>query len=244
MKGQHMADTQNNDEQRQTAGADSGASNGGAAGASSGQTDGSAQRLTDQLRGQASTQISGQKERVVRGLTSVVEAVRETGKQLRDKQQSGIAGYLDGAANQIERFSQGVSQKEVGEIVDDVQRFAQRQPALFLGLGFGIGLLGARFLKSSKLTPQTHWKNSEPPLRGMGNSYRPSAVDAPSRPSTGPSAGYGSAAPAGLTGSRGYPDAVTQLGTRIGERRESLDQVSGRRRASSPAEHDPSFQER
>jgi hypothetical protein len=33
--------------------------------------------------------------------------------------------------------------------VEDVQRFGRRQPALFIGLSLGAGLLGARFLKSS-----------------------------------------------------------------------------------------------
>jgi hypothetical protein len=58
----------------------------------------------------------------------------------------------------------------VRELIEDAQRFARRQPAVFLGLSFGLGLLGARFLKSSP--PQTN--TSRPPAtmdRGRGNVY-------------------------------------------------------------------------
>jgi hypothetical protein len=60
-----------------------------------------------------------------------------------------MANYIEQAADQIERFSTRLKQKDVGEILNDVQRIARRQPALFIGSAFALGLLGARFLKSS-----------------------------------------------------------------------------------------------
>jgi hypothetical protein len=118
-------------------------------------SDGSGQKLglTDQLREQASSQLSGRKDRAVEGLSSLVEAARQTGRQLREKDQTGVAAYVETAADQIERFSQSMGNKDLTEIVGDVERFARRQPALFLGVGFGLGLLGARFLKSSRPRP-------------------------------------------------------------------------------------------
>src|SRR5690606_40974563 len=54
------------------------------------------------------------------------------------------------AAGQIARLSQGLKNKDVGELMNDAQRLARRQPALFVGGAFTLGLLGARFLKSSQ----------------------------------------------------------------------------------------------
>jgi len=128
----------------------------------------SRQSLTDQLREQASSRLAGQKDRAVQGLTSLADAARQTSQQLRDKDQSGIATYLESAADQAVRFSERLGQKDLGEIVDDVERFAHRQPAVFLGVSFGIGLLGARFLKSSRSTDRgtgranPEWRGSYP----------------------------------------------------------------------------------
>jgi len=115
-------------------------------------SDGSGQKLglTDQLRDKASSQLSSRKDQAVEGLSSLAEAARQTGRQLREKDQTGVATYVETAADQIERFSHAIGNKDLTEIVADVERFARRQPAVFLGVGFGLGLLGARFLKSSR----------------------------------------------------------------------------------------------
>jgi hypothetical protein len=42
-----------------------------------------------------------------------------------------------------------VREKDVNEMLRDVQQFARRQPALFIGGSFAAGLLAARFLRSS-----------------------------------------------------------------------------------------------
>ena len=106
--------------------------------------------IADQLRTKASGALSQQKSRATEGLGSVVEAIRQTGRQLGDSNASGIAGYVNNAADSLQRWTETLDRKDIGEIVEDVQRFGRRQPALFVGLTFGAGLLGARFLKSSR----------------------------------------------------------------------------------------------
>jgi len=135
---------------------------------------GNRQSLADQLRQQASDRFSGGKDRAVHGLTSLADAVRQTGQQLRDKDQAGIAGYVESLADQAAQFSESLGHKDVGEIVEDVQRFAHRRPALFLGLSFGLGVAGARFLKSSR--PRQHGMRNPggptgSPYSATGRSY-------------------------------------------------------------------------
>jgi hypothetical protein len=105
--------------------------------------------IVGKVREQATAQLSSQKDKATDGLGSVAQAVRQTTQHLRENQHETVAHYAEQAADQIERFSQGLRNKDVGELMNDAQRLARRQPALFVGGAFALGLLGARFLKSS-----------------------------------------------------------------------------------------------
>jgi hypothetical protein len=105
--------------------------------------------IAQKLRSQAAERLVDQKNRAIGELDTIADAIRGTGRQLRDNQHVAVASYVEGAADQLHRFSQTLQNKEVGEIVEEVQRFGRSRPALFVGLAFGAGLIGARFLKSS-----------------------------------------------------------------------------------------------
>jgi len=107
-------------------------------------------QAVDQARQQVSSRLAGQKDRAAEGLTSVAQALRQTSQQLREQDQQTVTGYIESAASQVERVSNYLKQHDLGALVDDVEQFARRQPALFLGGTFVLGLLGARFLKSSR----------------------------------------------------------------------------------------------
>ena len=105
--------------------------------------------IVGRVRESANAQLTQQKDRATDGLGSVAHAVRQSTQQLRDQQHDTIAQYIEQAADQLEKLSTRLKEKNVNEIVDDAQRFARQRPALFVGSAFAIGLLGARFLKSS-----------------------------------------------------------------------------------------------
>jgi hypothetical protein len=65
-----------------------------------------------------------------------------------------VTNYIEQAADQVERLSSYLQGNDLGRLVGDVERFARRQPAVFLGGMFLAGLIGARFLKSSQPQPQ------------------------------------------------------------------------------------------
>ena len=105
--------------------------------------------IVDTVRERAAAQLTTQKDRALDGLGGVADAARKTTQSLREHQHETLAGYVEQAADQIERFSRNLKNKDVGELVRDAQGLARRQPALFVGSAFAIGLLGARFFKSS-----------------------------------------------------------------------------------------------
>ena len=112
-----------------------------------------ARRAISSVAGEAGSKVASsldaQKSKAAEGLGSVAQALRQTSDQLRDKDQGPLHQYVASAADQVERFSGYLRSKNVNEMVSEIEQFARRQPALFLGGAFMLGLLGARFLKSS-----------------------------------------------------------------------------------------------
>ena len=106
--------------------------------------------LMDRLRNGAASQLGTQKNRATDGVTSVAQAVRQSTQQLRDSRHETIAQYVDQAVDGVERFANRLKDKDVNELVRDAQQFARRNPAVFVGTAFGIGVVAARFLESSK----------------------------------------------------------------------------------------------
>src|SRR5829696_8789359 len=112
-------------------------------------------QIVGQVKEQAATRLDRQKEAAAAGLSSVADAVRQVGQNLRGRGegQSPVvqyaAQYGDKAAEQIERLTEYLRRNDARQLVREVEGFARRQPALFLGGAFLLGLAGARFLKSS-----------------------------------------------------------------------------------------------
>lgn len=131
-----------------------------------------ASQLVDRAAEQAQSQIALQKEKAVSTLGSVVGALRQTGQTLREQNQSPFAEFADKAADQVEHISSYLQHHEPGELMTEVQRFARRQPALFIGGAFVLGILGARFLKSSAENQQREMYDRQQGYDGGGyNSY-------------------------------------------------------------------------
>lgn len=113
-----------------------------------------ASRALGQVQEKATSQIDKQKTNLAQGLGSVAESIRQMGDGLKNSgEQTGVgkftAQYGNSLAEQVEQLSSYLDRKEVTELVRDVETFARRNPALFIGGAFALGLLGARFLKSS-----------------------------------------------------------------------------------------------
>jgi uncharacterized membrane protein len=104
----------------------------------------------EQARQQATDRLQEQKQRTADGVTGMAQAVRQTGQSLRTSDQTALAGYADQAADQLERLSGYLRRHDVQDLIWEVEGFARRRPAAFIGLAFGAGFLAARFLKSSQ----------------------------------------------------------------------------------------------
>jgi hypothetical protein len=116
--------------------------------------------MVDRVRDTAAAQLATQKTRATEALGSVAAALRQSSQPLRDNNQVMLADYAGKAADQLEQFSARVRDRDLTGLMDDVNRFARRQPALFVGAAFAAGVLAGRFLKSSP-EGQRRFRSSE-----------------------------------------------------------------------------------
>ncbi len=66
-----------------------------------------------------------------------------------DDPAEGATRYIQQAGEQVRRAADWLEQTNVEELTQRTEDFARRQPALFIGGAFALGIVAARFLKSS-----------------------------------------------------------------------------------------------
>jgi hypothetical protein len=106
------------------------------------------QRVLGGIKQNVTSRVDEQKNRAADGLGGIANVIRNAGNELRTENEA-LAAYVDQASDQLRRFADHIRRKGVGDMFDDVQNFARRRPALFIGGALLVGLGVARFLKSS-----------------------------------------------------------------------------------------------
>jgi hypothetical protein len=120
--------------------------------------------------------LNSQKAKAADGLGCVAQALRRSGEQLRTQDPSTpVQHYVSSAADQVERLSGYLRESSVSDMVNGLEQFARRQPALFIGGAFMLGLLGARFLKSSGRSDTS--SDASRPARDVTARRNPDYVD-------------------------------------------------------------------
>jgi hypothetical protein len=105
--------------------------------------------VVEQATQEAQGAVDQQKARAADRIESVAGALRQTGAQLEAQDQGAIANYTNTAAEQLERFSDFLNNRNATELLQEVDRFARRQPELFVAGALAGGFLLGRFLKST-----------------------------------------------------------------------------------------------
>jgi hypothetical protein len=147
---------------------------------------GDVKELAGEAAGQAKeiaeNQITLRKDKALDTLGNVAQALRETSRTLGSRKEPA-SDYVLRAADGVDKVAQYLRSRDLGRVVRDVESFARREPAIFLGGAFVAGLIGSRFLKSS---------GTHPPDANDG--ARPDRGDRP-RAETGPRTATGGAWP-------------------------------------------------
>ena len=105
--------------------------------------------------------------------------MRQTGQQLREQDQAPIAGVADQVATRVESVSGYLHERDVRQIVDETEDFGRQRPAVFVGGALALGVLAARFLKSSKRKATTPPGQTIPAERALVEATPAPATPAP-----------------------------------------------------------------
>jgi hypothetical protein len=81
-------------------------------------------------------------------VSGVADSIRRAAGEF-DAQLPQAAQYIRRAADQMEVMSDSLRRKEMRQMLSDVESFARRQPAAFLGVSLLAGFAAMRFFKSS-----------------------------------------------------------------------------------------------
>jgi len=145
-----------------------------------------ASEVVNQVQQRAGDQINRQKETAASELSTVVNAVRRFGESLNNEGNGPIARfaaqYGDKAANSLDRLAKYLRDQEPKQLLDDVQNFGRRQPALLIGGAFLLGFAGARLIKSSIESASSSSMNTGSQRRSNTTSRQP--TDTGVRPQT------------------------------------------------------------
>lgn len=106
-------------------------------------------QIVDKVRDQVKTQLTTQKDRLAQEIDGVAQVIRLSSAQLENQGHAGVGHYAEQAAERLTQFSQEIGGKQVEELVADTENFARSRPALFLGGAALLGVMAARFWKSS-----------------------------------------------------------------------------------------------
>jgi hypothetical protein len=103
-----------------------------------------------QAKDSASSSLSQSRHEAADRIGGIASAVRSTSDHLRSENQPGVANLTDSLADQVERLSSYLRDRDLTAFRNDLEGFARRQPAVAVGVALALGMLGARFIKSSQ----------------------------------------------------------------------------------------------
>ena len=111
---------------------------------------GQTRQALGQARDRAGTSLAESKQKLADQVGGLADALRRTTEQLREEDRTTVANLTDTVAGQADRAANYLRQVNARAVREDLEGLARRRPALVLGGALALGLLAARFFKSSK----------------------------------------------------------------------------------------------
>lgn len=125
-----------------------------------------AQQVTQQAQQAAQQAVSGaqsaldsQKDRGAQTLTQTADALRKTSQDLHQNNIPVAGQAVDMAASKLEDAAGYLRSHNITQLIDDAERYTRNNAPVVMGGAFVLGLLAARFLKSSPPSAQGGYGN-------------------------------------------------------------------------------------
>lgn len=152
-----------------------------------------AREIGDRAAEVARSRGDQQRERVAEGVRTFALALRRGADDLPDDRRE-YGRFIDDVADRVESVSRYIEDRDVESLTREARRFARDHTPLFLTGAFALGMLGARFLKSSgDVAREDRYDRGEARGERWTEPYgRPEPYGHYGRPSSGEEgAGYG-----------------------------------------------------
>jgi hypothetical protein len=149
-------------------------------------------QLFGDVRSAAEDMLEERKGRAAETVHGVAEALRRTASNLKGENEA-IARYAEQAADTVDRFSETVRERRLGDMISDLDDFARRQPTVFLVGAVAAGFLVGRFMAAASERRQSTW----------GSERGGEDLISRTRRSTTPTAGYGQTGTGNISATRG-----------------------------------------
>jgi hypothetical protein len=105
--------------------------------------------LLEHAKEAITAELKQRKEKTASEIESVAVALHEKAQQIQDEHGPGSHRMVERAAEQIDRLANYLKDADPEDLLREVDRFARREPVLFLGGAFAAGLLLSRFIKAT-----------------------------------------------------------------------------------------------
>lgn len=94
-------------------------------------------------------EAENRKSRIAHRVVSVAASLRAAANHLESENESGIARGARHAAAEVEEFASAFEARDIRQIFDEVDSFARRRPAMFVGALAFAGFALGRFARST-----------------------------------------------------------------------------------------------
>jgi hypothetical protein len=132
-----------------------------------------AQSAAQQAQKAGRSYIAKQKDTLAQKMDEYAKAAHAAAERLQADDGNMLAEPTGRAAEQLERFSGYLREKDAMDLFDDLEALARRRPEVVFGGLFVAGLAAARFLKASRRRPRT--QELSKPYRSSGPQSFPSS---------------------------------------------------------------------
>lgn len=109
--------------------------------------------LLDAARLQAQDYVERRKGEAAQSVQDLARSLRGSGKDMADKPH--VRAFFDSAADGLEQLGTSIERRSLGDFYSEAEALARRAPVAVAVGTFMVGLLAARFIKSSNL-PDEH----------------------------------------------------------------------------------------
>lgn len=115
-----------------------------------------ASRLAGSVKDEAKRYEKDLRSGVAERAESLAASLRKAGSEIDPN--SSVATLFDRAADAVSGLADRLNATDPREMVEEVRRFAHRQPGAFLGLSALAGFAAVRFLRAGSTTPSSSMK--------------------------------------------------------------------------------------